>query len=179
MLAHAGTPDELVGQLFLVAAGILGWVAVSRLRGRSFPRVPRLGAWALAVLCVGALAAAVVVPSMMRPTWSGNRPSSDARVRIVRPIAGEVVHGDSLAVDIELIGGSMATLASTELSSSRGHLHVSIDGRLLTMTSAADTRVDISELDVGRHTLEAEFVAADHGPFQPRVTASVSFDRER
>jgi hypothetical protein len=27
----------------------------------------------------------------------------------------------------------------------------------------------------GRHTLQAEFVAADHGPFDPRVTAAVTF----
>jgi hypothetical protein len=178
MLAHAGTPDEFVAELLFLAAGILGWIAYSRLRGRSFPRVPKAGAWGLALLSVGSIAAAIVVPSMMRPTWSPNRPSSDARLEILQPTPDEVVRGSSLEVDIELIGGKITSLTSTSLSSSTGHLHVSIDGQLLSMTSASDTRVDISGLDIGEHTLQAEFVAADHGPFQPRVLESVSFEKE-
>jgi hypothetical protein len=35
--------------------------------------------------------------------------------------------------------------------------------------------VDIRGLSPGEHTLEAEFVAADHGPFDPRVTAQTTF----
>ncbi|HEY3208529.1 MAG TPA: hypothetical protein VGL18_01855 [Actinomycetota bacterium] len=31
------------------------------------------------------------------------------------------------------------------------------------------------EVGPGRHVLEAEFVAADHGPFNPRVRTSVAF----
>jgi hypothetical protein len=178
MLAHAGTPDELVGEVFFVTAGLLGWIAVSRLRGRSFLRLPMAGAIGVAVLAVGALAGAAVIPAMMRPTWSSNRPRSEATIRILQPTPNEVVHGDSIEVDIDLIGGTITPVTSTNLSPSTGHVHVSIDGLLLSMTSAVEARVSIADLDMGEHTLQAEFVAADHGPFRPPVRASVSFEKE-
>jgi len=31
------------------------------------------------------------------------------------------------------------------------------------------------DVEPGRHLLQAEFVAADHGPFDPRVRTSVAF----
>ena len=37
--------------------------------------------------------------------------------------------------------------------------------------------LDLTALSPGHHTLEAEFVAADHGPFDPRVAASVTFTK--
>jgi hypothetical protein len=178
MLAHAGTPDELVGELFLIVAVVLGWIGVSRLRGRSFVHLSKAGAWGLALLALAALASAMVVPSIMRPTPSANRPPSDARLEIVQPTPDEIVRGDSLEVDIRVVGGEITSLSSTNLSSSSGHLHVSIDGQLLSMTSASDTQIDISGLDLGQHTLQAEFVAVDHAPFDPRVVATVSFDKE-
>jgi hypothetical protein len=178
MLAHAGTPDEFVGELLFGVAGALGWVAISRLRGHSFPRMPKAAAWGVGVLCVGAVAAGFVVPSMMRPSWSPIRPRSDARLAIVLPTPDEVVHGDALEVDIRLRGGTLTPVTSTRLSSSAGHLHVSIDGQLLSMTTASDTEVDIGGLGDGEHTLQAEFVAADHGPFKPRVLATVRFEKE-
>jgi hypothetical protein len=178
MLAHAGTPDELVAEVFFLAAGALGWAAVTRWRGRALLRLPRIASVGLGILCAAAVAGAVVVPSMIRPTWSPIRPRSDAHVRIVLPTPGEIVRGDSLEVDVDLIGARIAPLTSTTVSPTTGHLHVFIDGALLSMASAADTRVDISGLPNGRHVLRAEFVAADHGPFRPPVAASVNFDKE-
>jgi hypothetical protein len=35
--------------------------------------------------------------------------------------------------------------------------------------------VDLRTLDPGEHLLEAEFVAADHAPFSPRVLAKSTF----
>jgi hypothetical protein len=178
MLAHAGTPDELVAELFFLAAGALGWAAVSRWRGRSLLGLPRVAALGMAVLCIAAVAGGVVVPSMMRPTWSPIRPRSDAHVRILLPTPDEVVRTDSLDVDVELTGGEITPLTTTSVSPTAGHLHVFIDGSLVSMTSTARTRVDISGLTNGPHTLRAEFVAADHGPFRPPVVASVRFDKE-
>jgi hypothetical protein len=178
MLAHGGTPDELVAELFFLAAGALGWAAVARWRGRALLGLPRVVAVGLGLLCAAAVAGGVVVPSMIRPTWSPIRPRSNAHVRIVLPTPDEVVRSESLEVDVDVIGGRIAPLTSTNVSPTTGHLHVFIDGALLSMTSAADTRVDISELSDGQHTLRAEFVAADHGPFLPPVAASVRFDKE-
>jgi hypothetical protein len=177
MLAHAGTPDELVAELFFLAAGALGWASVARWRGRSLLGLPRAAALGLGVLCAASVAGGIVVPSMLGPTWSPIRPRSDARVQILLPTQGEVVRGDSLEVDVDLIGGTIAPISSTTVSPTTGHLHVFIDGALLSMTTAADTHVDISGLTDGRHTLRAEFVAADHGPFRPPVAASVRFDK--
>jgi hypothetical protein len=178
MVAHAGTPDEAVAQILFIAAGALGWVAVTRLRGRSFARLPLAGAWALAALAVAALTAAVVVPSLMSPTYSSARPRSPATLTIVSPRPNEVVTGDRMRVDLLLEGGRLTDTTTTRVTPTTGHLHVSIDGQLLSMTSATDARVDISELADGEHLLEADFVAADHGPFRPPVTASVPFDKE-
>jgi hypothetical protein len=178
MLAHAGTPDELVAEVFFIAAGALAWATVARWRGRSLLGLPRIAAVGLGVLCIGATAGGIVVPSMLRPTLSAVRPRSDARLEIVLPTPGEVVRGDSLAVDVHVIGGTIARLTTTNMSATTGHLHVLIDGRLLSMAGAVETRVDISGLDDGLHTLRAEFVAADHGPFRPPVVASVRFAKE-
>jgi hypothetical protein len=178
MLAHAGTPDEAVAEILFVAAGALGWVAVTRLRGRSFGRLPVAGAWAVAVLAVVTLAAGVIVPSLMSPKYASVRPRSAATLTILSPTPNEVVTGDRMRVDLRLVGGRLTDVTTTRVTPTTGHLHVSIDGRLLSMTSATDTQVDISDLSDGEHLLEANFVAADHGPFQPPVTASVPFDKE-
>jgi hypothetical protein len=178
MLAHAGTPDETVAELLIAAAAVVGWIAVSRLRGRGFGRMPILGAWALAAISAGAIAAAVLVPSMMRPSISSVRPHSTATLRIAAPRANAVVRSDRMEVDIELVGGRITPLASTNLTPDTGHLHVFVDGKLLSMGTTGATEVDISNVSDGEHLLEAEFVAVDHGPFDPPVTTSVPFDKE-
>jgi len=58
------------------------------------------------------------------------------------------------------------------VAANQGHVHVYPDDRLLAMTGLQATII----APPGRHTLRAEFVAADHGPFRPPVTASVTFD---
>jgi hypothetical protein len=177
MLAHAGTPDEFVAEMFFVAAGAAGWVAVTRLRGRAFPALPVAGAWCLAAVAALAIAGGIVVPSLMRPTYSSLRPRSTATLSIERPTPGEVERGNTMRVVLDLEGGRITPLTTTRLTPSTGHIHVYVDGRLLSMTTTTDGVVDISGLADGRHTLQAEFVAADHGPFRPPVDASVTFEK--
>ena len=43
------------------------------------------------------------------------------------------------------------------------------------MTYGLVQLVDIRDLAPGEHTLQAEFVAADHGPFDPRVIVRTTF----
>ena len=74
-----------------------------------------------------------------------------------------------------LDGGRIVDAASTTLTPDTGHIHLSLDGRLVSMTYGLVQLVDIRGLAPGEHTLEAEFVAADHGPFDPRVTARTTF----
>ncbi len=55
----------------------------------------------------------------------------------------------------------------------RGHIHVSVDGRVIAMINRP--RVPVTGLSPGEHTIQAEFVASDHLPFANSVDAAVSF----
>jgi hypothetical protein len=58
------------------------------------------------------------------------------------------------------------------LPPNEGHIHLYLDGSLVTMTTGLSAMIDAPP---GRHALRAEFVAVDHGPFDPRVVATVTF----
>jgi hypothetical protein len=178
MLAHATTPDQTVGELLFAAAGALGWVAFWRLRGNGFLWLPRPAAWGVVVLAVASVVGGVVIPSMMAPSYAKIRPHSTATIEIVAPTRNQVIPTPIMQVDIRLTGGRLTPLTTTKLTPNTGHLHVSIDGQLLSMTIDEHNRIDISGLSDGEHLLQAEFVAADHGPFDPPVTASVPFRKE-
>ena len=99
------------------------------------------------------------------------RPSTTATVQIVSPTAGQAVTGSTLHVVLKLNGGTIVpTSTTTPLGSNQGHIHLSDNGQVISM--AFGTEQDIS-LTPGLHLLEAEFVASDHLPFNPRVITSV------
>jgi hypothetical protein len=183
VLAHAGTPDEQVALITIVAGLWIGWAGVSRIREKGFPRLPLGGAWALSVLGVAIMVAGLTLPrQFMRPntanaTPSGPRPASTATLTIVRPIQGQRVTADQVEVVMGLTGGRIVASASTTLTPDTGHIHLSLDGKLISMTYGLVQVVDLGDATPGEHTLEAEFVAADHGPFDPRVMASVTFTK--
>jgi hypothetical protein len=182
MLAHAGAADESLG-VFMVVAGLwTGWAAVGRIRERAFPRVPVWAAWGGVTLSMVLVAGALVVPTRIFPRTipmaSGPRPASTATISVVRPSGGATVSGDDLEVVLQLTGGTIVDTTSTTLTSNTGHVHLSLDGRVVSMTFGLVQSVDLRSATPGEHTLQAEFVAADHGPFQPRVTASVTFVKE-
>jgi hypothetical protein len=77
-----------------------------------------------------------------------------------------------------LAGGRIVDAASTNLAPDTGHIHLSLDGALGSMTTGLVQVIDIRSLPPGEHRLTVEFVAADHGPFDPRVTATVTFVKE-
>jgi Family of unknown function (DUF6130) len=134
-------------------------------------------AWALLpVSAAVAIAAFVVPPRLFGPQLaSGARPSSTASLAIVHPGSGDIVEGSSVEVRLRLTGGDLVAAASSQLRPDEGHVHVWLDGSLLSMTSTVEQPVDIGGLDPGEHTIRAEFVAADHGPFNPRVVDAVTF----
>ena len=186
MLAHAGTPDEQVSLVIIVGALWIGWTGWSRIKGNGFPRMPLAGAYALVGLAVVVMFAGLTLPrQFMRPSSSviasagptGARPASTAVLAITRPIAGQTVTGTSVVVVMTLTGGRIIDASSTTLTPDTGHIHLSIDGALQSMTFGLVQELDVRSLSPGPHTLTAEFVAADHGPFDPRVTASVTFTK--
>jgi hypothetical protein len=50
-----------------------------------------------------------------------------------------------------------------------------LDGRLVSMLAGSTSSIPVQP---GRHTLQVEFVAVDHGPFSPRVRQTVTFDAD-
>jgi hypothetical protein len=177
VLAHAGSVDETWSVVMAFAALWVGWAGWSRLTGRGFHRLSRVGAYALMGLAGALLVGAAFVPrAVLGPSVSsGPRPTSSARLAIESPADGAAVDGDELTVVFHLTGGHIIGDASTTDTSDGGHIHLSIDGTMLSMTYGLEQTIPIGDLTEGPHTIEAEFVAADHGPFDPRVTATSTF----
>jgi hypothetical protein len=183
MLAHTTSSDETLSLILLFAGLWTGWAAVSRIRERGFPRVPVWLAWAGVTMAVVLVALALVAPRRIfpgtaasaTPVASGPRPASTASIAFARPSPDQTVTGTDLQVVLTLTGGTIVDAASTTLTRDTGHVHLSVDGSLVSMTYGLVQSVPIGSLPDGPHELEAEFVAADHGPFSPRVTATVTF----
>lgn len=104
---------------------------------------------------------------------AANRPRSSATVEIAQPEANAEITGDKFTVEIRLDGGRIVPETSRKLTANEGHVHVSVDGEILSQTYGLTQRLETPER--GKHLLQVEFVAKDHGPFDPRVIASVPF----
>lgn len=104
---------------------------------------------------------------------AGTRPTTTAQLRIVQPAPNQVVTGTSMTVMLQLDGAKIVPQTSTVLKPDEGHVHLSLDGQIVSMTFGLTDQVN--NLTPGSHTLQAEFVAADHAPFANRVTAVALF----
>ncbi len=79
------------------------------------------------------------------------------------------------AVDLKLaLTGATVVSPSqvTGIDPTYGHIHVSVDGKLVSMTYGLSQQLHLTP---GTHTVQAEFVASDHRPFANRVVAAVVF----
>lgn len=176
VLAHAGghtLGQNSVETLLLLAAAGLAWAAV-RARGMRILGRPGLASWAVGMLAVTALVLAFVVPSRLGIKIASARPSTDAEITILSPRPHQVLRGNPAAILVRLrvTGARIVAQTSTHLSPDKGHIHLYLDGMLAAMAYATSTTIYASP---GRHRLQAQFVAVDHGPFSPPVTASVTF----
>jgi hypothetical protein len=101
------------------------------------------------------------------------RPSSPAQITIVTPKEGKVVIGPSVLVRVRLTGATIVPATTKAITPTTGHLHLSLDGKLISMNYQATQT--LPNVPPGQHVLKVEFVAADHIPFNPRVITGVTF----
>ena len=98
----------------------------------------------------------------------GLRPASPAKVEIVEPVASSTVTGASVHVVLKLTGGTIVSQTTTTIQPDQGHLHLYVNNVLVSMNYGLEQDIPVQP---GTIDLKAEFVAADHAPFNPRVWA--------
>ncbi len=100
------------------------------------------------------------------------RPRSTATLAIVEPLPGVTISGTSIQIRLGLTGARLVLQTSTRLVPDEGHIHVKLDGKLVSMTAGLEQQVPVT---TGPHIIEAEFVANDHLPFNPRILTTLPF----
>jgi len=124
----------------------------------------RLAVVALAVLlaaCSGNPGVTSGVPSSLGP-----RPSSPATVEIVKPAPNTTVTGATVHIVLKLTGATIVPQTTTALRPDQGHVHLYVNNVLVSMNYGLEQDIPVQP---GTLVLKAEFVAADHAPFNPRV----------
>jgi len=183
ILAHASGADESMSLVMLFAGIWVGWIGWSHLRGTGFPRLPHWGAWALigtaATLAITApfVPRMIVGPAITTAVPGAPRPSSPAKLTFVEPHPGAKESGSDMTVQMNLQNATLTPLTTTAITPDTGHIHLSLDGALISMSGDTLQVIVLRNVSPGQHTLTAEFDAADHLPFDPPVTTSVTFDR--
>jgi hypothetical protein len=103
------------------------------------------------------------------PSPSLVRPSSPAVITIVEPTAGETVTGTTVHVVLSLKGARIVSQTTTNIRPDEGHVHLFVDHVLVSMNYGLEQDLPVHP---GTYVLSAEFVAADHAPFNPRVMSA-------
>jgi hypothetical protein len=85
------------------------------------------------------------------------------------------VTGADLTLQFQVTGGTVLPPAQIKgpLRGDQGHIHVSLDGKLVQMAYA--TQAQLNGLSPGPHTVQASWVATDHLPFANQVVTAVLF----
>ena len=97
-------------------------------------------------------------------------PARSLGVSIIRPRAGAIVAaGKPIDVEVALKGGRL-TKSVTGTAPNAGHLHVLVDGAIVSMSASTVVPVTLSP---GRHVIEVDFVAPNHLPFAPPVSDTI------
>jgi hypothetical protein len=81
------------------------------------------------------------------------------------------VSGSTVTVQLMLTGATLVPPGTiTGVKPTEGHIHLILDGSVISMTSGLTQDISVTP---GSHLLEAEFVANDHQPFNPRQLVSI------
>jgi hypothetical protein len=174
LITHAAFPAPVVftseGLFFAGIGAAIAAYWVAHHREGTAGRVAVVG---LGLAAVGCLGVATVLPFIIGP-GSLSRPSSTGRLVIESPRPGDIFQGDpaTVAVSLGLSDATIVPVTTIHVVPNQGHIHLYLDGSIVAMTGLK-TSLPVSP---GTHTLRAEFVASDHGPFRPPVTAEVTFE---
>jgi hypothetical protein len=131
---------------------------------------------------------AALIFALTACTSSGNpalkRPASTGHLRFVVPVQAARVPADRVRVKLELTGATLTKETSANISPDVGHVHIKLDGKTISILAGLDEIINditdtatgkkIGPLTKGPHIVTAEFVAADHGPFDPVVSTTVT-----
>ncbi|MDP9250987.1 MAG: hypothetical protein M3O78_06430 [Chloroflexota bacterium] len=126
---------------------------------------------ALAALLSVAMVSAGCAPSASSPSTTptpGSRPSSPAVVTILQPTPNQVITGSSVHVVLSLKNARIVPQTSTTIRPDEGHVHLYVDNVLFSMNYQLEQDLPVHP---GTYVLKAEFVAADHAPFNPRIVS--------
>ena len=132
---------------------------------RRYRLLPRACIAASKLGLVFALALAACSPGQSQTTL-GPRPSSPAQVEIVQPTPSSTLTGTTVHIVLKLAGATIVSQTRTAIKSDEGHVHLYVDNVLVSMNYGLEQDITVP---AGTHVLKAEFVAADHAPFDPRV----------
>ena len=128
-------------------------------------------AFVLLALAVTACGAPVATPTPI-PTSGptlGPRPSTSATVEVLEPAQGATTIGTSVHIVLKLTGAKIVTQTTTAIRPDEGHVHLYVNNQLVSMNYGLEQDITVTP---GTLVLRAEFVAADHAPFNPRVQSA-------
>ena len=112
----------------------------------------------------------LVVVGLLVPRLEGG---SDAEVGFASLRDGATVPAsEPFEIEIDLTGGELAS----SNSSSGGHLHIYVDGSVISMPSTTTAEVT---LEPGEHELKVEYVDFQHASFDPPVHETISVTAEK
>lgn len=175
LVAHIGIPGPApliaVGVFFSGIGAAYGTWWFNAHPPAHLGRAPSI---ALGVVAGACFVIVTIFPLLLGARPSLGRPSTTATLRIISPQGDEVFRRGppSVPVELRLDGGTIVSFTSLRLVPDEGHIHLYLDDSLVSMTTGLSARVSAGP---GHHELRAEFVAVDHGPFDPRVLATVTF----
>lgn len=90
---------------------------------------------------------------------------------MLEPAPAAVITGEILRVRLDLTGGRIILETKSALRPDEGHIHVLLDGKTVSMAYGLEQDVRVTK---GAHLVQAEYVAADHSPFNPRVIVAAT-----
>jgi hypothetical protein len=105
-------------------------------------------------------------PSATGPATAAARPSSPAVLTITDPVSGAQLSGTSVHTVLTLTGAKIVSATTTSIRPDEGHIHLYVNNALVSMNYGLEQDFAVAP---GTYVLKAEFVAADHAPFNPRV----------